>query len=70
LKDSIINDFSEIVANNKKFTPIDIGFLCNKHLIPVKVMCDWLYELELMRYGWETLKYRGLKAKNIGVFWN
>lgn len=70
LKHQIAADHAEIVAAKGKWTAIDIGVLCRRYLIPVTIMCDWLYDLGLQRYDWEHLKDRGLTAKKIDVSWN
>lgn len=79
LKEKITADFISIVNETGKFTPKDLGYLCNKYLIPVKVMDDWLpdYTLEVMNKtgifypsgSWERCQNSGMKARDIGVVW-
>lgn len=67
----IARAFSYIVADNGKFTPPDLGKLCNQFCLPVTVMDRFLSELHLLPTGtWQRLRDRGCKAKDIGVEWS
>ena len=64
--------FNAIVEAKGKFTPQDLGFLCNEFLVPVKLMDDCLPSLSCLQYPtgtWERLQARGMKARDIGVVW-
>ncbi len=69
-REAIRIEFNKIVNSNGKFTPKDLGDMCNKFRLPVTVMDDYLDSLELLPCGtWDRLKDRGCRAKDIGVMW-
>ena len=71
LQNDIKKEYFEIVENPGKFTPLNLGELCRKYQIPVKVMDEWLPDFTDFPSGtWERLQWRGLKARDIGVVWN
>lgn len=72
LRSEIKEDFERIVAEGK-FTPKDLGQLCLKYRIPVKIMDEWLPDITERKYPsgtWDRLQDRGCKVKDIGVVWN
>jgi hypothetical protein len=65
--------FSAILVTKGKFTPNDLGSLCNQFGLPLTLMDDCLPELSEFRYAtgtWDRLKDRGVKAHDIGVEWS
>ncbi len=80
LKEAIKKDFFEIVEKPGNFTPKNLGELCNKYQIPVKVMDEWLPDITMEEKDrqdkfyptgtWERCTERGIKARDIGVVWN
>ncbi|ACK73703.1 hypothetical protein PCC7424_5627 (plasmid) [Gloeothece citriformis PCC 7424] len=72
LREEIKLEFLQIVKQKQKFTRQDLGYLCIKFKIPVKVMDEWLPDISDRLYPtgtWERLQSRGCKAKDIGVEW-
>lgn len=70
LKPQIKEDFDLVLKTYGRFTPRDLGILCHKYAIPVKVMDEWLPEITNFVYpsgSWERSK---LKPKDIGVRWS
>ena len=78
IKDDSAKDFNQLVESNKsesfpdgKFTPRNLGELCNKYRLWPKTLNEFLAQLNLLRSGtWEKLKERGATAKSLGVNWN
>ena len=79
LKEDIKKDFFAIAEETGNFTALDLGKLCNKYLIPVKVMDEWLEDVTLEETKilgqfypsgtWERCRGKGIKARDIGVVW-
>lgn len=63
----------EAAVSKGKFTLNDLGELCNRFQMPVKLMDDCLPSLTNERYPtgtWERSQQKGVKAKDIGVVWS
>ena len=60
----------ETAASKGKFTLRDLGELCNRFQMPVKLMDDCLPSLTNERYPTGTWERSGVKAKDIGVVWS
>lgn len=72
-RDAILAAYNNLVKQRDgKFTPKDLGHLCNQFQLPVKVMDEFLPEITSRDYRagtWQRLQDRGCKAKDIGVVW-
>jgi hypothetical protein len=63
--------FNEIVKQNSKFIPQNLGALAIEYKLPVAAMSEILEDLECLPVGtWERLKARGCTAGAIGVKWS
>lgn len=66
----MLEDF-DTVKQRGKFSPQDLGDLCNKYRCPVITTSRLLEENNRLPTGtWERLQDRGCTAKSIGVEWS
>ena len=68
---AIAQRFKEMQQKEGKFTPPMLGEICNEFRLPVKVMDEFLADLDVGYPAgtWQRLKDRGCTAKMIGVEW-
>ena len=65
----MLEDFDKIKESGR-FSPQDLGDLCNKYRVPVVTASMLLEENNRLPTGtWERLQDRGCTAKSIGVEW-
>jgi len=71
LKDELKAEFDKIYNSQNKFIPRNLGTLANHFVLPLPILDDFLNGATEGKYPigtWESLKARGLKATDIGVF--
>jgi hypothetical protein len=67
----MLEEFDMSKQTSSKFTPQNLGDLCNKYRIPVTTASQLLEECGRLPTGtWERLQERGCTARSIGVVWS
>jgi hypothetical protein len=67
----LLKEFDSTKAETGKFTPQNLGDICNKYRVPVVTAVKLLEESERLPSGtWERLQDRGCTARSIGVVWD